>query len=96
MPAEVRQAAAVNFKNHVKRHWYGTGRDVRSLDDGAATAAPIPDSEKVRQFWVVSEINVESSQGRTSMSHHFTYASWAFQLQLYSFCLFDLINHFPV
>ncbi len=46
-PAEVRQAAAVNFKNHVKRHWNGTGRDVRSLDDCAATVAPIPDSEKV-------------------------------------------------
>ena len=46
-PAEVRQAAAVNFKNHVKRHWNGTGRDVRSLSDGEATVAPIPDSEKV-------------------------------------------------
>ena len=46
-PAEVRQAAAVNFKNHVKRHWNGTGRDVRSLSDGDATVAPVPDAEKV-------------------------------------------------
>ena len=47
-PAEVRQAAAVNFKNHVKRHWNGTGRDVRSLsDDDGTSAAPIPDAEKV-------------------------------------------------
>ena len=47
-PAEVRQAAAVNFKNYVKRHWNGTGRDVRSLsDDGGIAAAPIPDAEKV-------------------------------------------------
>ena len=47
-PAEVRQAAAVNFKNHVKRHWNGSGRDVRSLSDGEATVAPIPDPEKVQ------------------------------------------------
>jgi hypothetical protein len=47
-PAEVRQAAAVNFKNHVKRHWNGTGRDVRSLSDNdGVLAAPIPDAEKV-------------------------------------------------
>ena len=41
---EVRQAAAVNFKNHVKRYW-APGRDARSLGDGVDPA--MPDAEKV-------------------------------------------------
>lgn len=41
---EVRQAAAVNFKNHVKRYW-APGRDARSLGDGVDVA--MPDAEKV-------------------------------------------------
>lgn len=43
-PMDVRQAAAVNFKNHVKRYW-APGRDARSLGNGVDPA--MPDAEKV-------------------------------------------------
>ena len=68
-PAEVRQAAAVNFKNHVKRHWNGTGRDVRSLSDGGATAAPIPDSEKVH-IWLMLSMRAHDTRIRNLPAHH--------------------------
>lgn len=42
-PLEVRQAASVNFKNHVKTHWEG-----RSADDMGGAAMPAtPEAEKV-------------------------------------------------
>ena len=45
-PMEVRQAAAVNFKNHVKRYWE-PGRDVRGLGDDTSVPTAMPDAEKV-------------------------------------------------
>lgn len=42
-PLEVRQAAAVNFKNHVKVRW--VGRPADGL--GGADVPPMPDAEKV-------------------------------------------------
>lgn len=45
MPLEVRQAASVNFKNHVKAHWQGRPAD----DLGSGAVAAMPDAEKVGQ-----------------------------------------------
>ena len=42
-PVEVRQAASVNFKNHVKARW--RGRPADDLGGGAVPA--MPDAEKV-------------------------------------------------
>lgn len=42
-PLEVRQAAAVNFKNHVRAHWMGKAADGL----GGADLPPMPDAEKV-------------------------------------------------
>lgn len=46
-PVEVRQAAAVNFKNHVKQYWE-PGRYARGLGDDRAVPEGMPDAEKVR------------------------------------------------
>jgi Importin-beta N-terminal domain len=42
-PVEVRQAASVNFKNHVKARWKGRPAD----DLGGGAVAAMPDAEKV-------------------------------------------------
>eukprot|EP00271_Cylindrocystis_brebissonii_P023161 TRINITY_DN9424_c0_g1_i1.p1 TRINITY_DN9424_c0_g1~~TRINITY_DN9424_c0_g1_i1.p1 ORF type:complete len:976 (+),score=170.09 TRINITY_DN9424_c0_g1_i1:234-3161(+) len=72
--AQIRQSAAVNFKNHVKYHWAPTDRDVERLGE----LLPVQDSEKEQirvhivelMLSMPAKIQIQLSDALTIMSDH--------------------------